>query len=98
VDEIEKQLSRLESGLASLHKLQTLVKQYRASVLSSAVSGKLVPQDPSDEHASLLLERILEAKKEKRLAENSGKKYKGPSPIDTSELGDLPDGWCWTTF
>ena len=95
VDEIEKQLSRLDSGLNSLQKLQTLVKQYRASVFSSAVSGKLVPQDPSDEPASLLLERILEAKKEKRLAENPGKKYKEPSPIETSELGDLPDGWCW---
>jgi type I restriction enzyme S subunit len=98
VDEIEKQLSRLDSGLNSLQKLKTLVKQYRASVLSSAVSGKLVSQEPSDEPASLLLDRILTAKKEKRCAENPVKKYKEPTSIDSSELGDLPDGWCWTNF
>ena len=86
VAEIEKQMSRLDSGLSSLQKLQTLIKQYRASVLKSAVEGKLVPQDPSDEPADILLARILEEKQSKWVAENPGKKYKEPQQIDTSGL------------
>lgn len=42
IDEIEKQLSRLDSGLNSLQKLKILVKQYRASVLSSAYTWSII--------------------------------------------------------
>lgn len=55
-------------------------QQLKNSILQMAVSGKLVPQDPSDEPASILLERIRK-EKEKLIKEGKIKKEKIPSYI-----------------
>ena len=55
-------------------------QQLRNSILQMAVQGKLVPQDPNDEPASVLLERIR-AEKEKLIKEKKIKKEKNPSVI-----------------
>ena len=57
---IETQLTRLDAGVASLKAAQTRLRRYRVAVLKAACEGRLVPQDPSDEPASVLLERIRE--------------------------------------
>ena len=55
-------------------------QQLKNSILQMAVQGKLVPQDPNDEPASVLLERIR-AEKEQMIKEGKIKKEKNPSII-----------------
>ena len=55
-------------------------QQLKNSILLMAVQGKLVPQDPNDEPASILLERI-HAEKERLIKEKKIKREKDPSVI-----------------
>ena len=55
-------------------------QQLKNSILQMAVQGKLVPQDPNDEPASVLLERIRK-EKEQLIKEGKIKKEKSPSYI-----------------
>ena len=55
-------------------------QQLKNSILQMAVQGKLVPQDPNDEPASVLLERIR-AEKEQLIKEGKIKKERNPSII-----------------
>ena len=55
-------------------------EQLRKSILQLAIQGKLVPQDPADEPASVLLERIR-AEKQRLIKEGKIKKDKGDSVI-----------------
>jgi len=59
-------------------------QQLKNSILQMAVQGKLVPQDPNDEPASVLLERIR-AEKEKLIKDGKIKKEKNPSYIFRGE-------------
>ena len=73
-------------------------KQLRQKILDLAIRGKLVPQDPNDEPASVLLERIRE-EKESLIKEGKIKRDKktpaNPQDDDKSHYGNLPDGWAW---
>ena len=67
----------------------------RQSILQQAVEGKLCEQDPNDEPASVLLEKI-KAEKERLIAEKKIKKQKPLPPISEEEKTfDLPKGWEW---
>ena len=71
------------------------VARLRELILSLAVRGKLVPQDPGDEPASVLLQRIR-AEKGRLIAEGSIKRDKPLPPISEQEKPfDLPEGWEW---
>jgi type I restriction enzyme, S subunit len=54
----EKAFTTLRHNSRALEKLAIRSSSMRSSILSSAFFGQLVPQDPTDEPASLLLERI----------------------------------------
>ena len=78
-------------------------QQLKNSILQMAVQGKLVPQDPSDEPASVLLDRIRK-EKEKLIKEGKIKKEKNPSyifrgadnlPYENDYPFDIPDNWLW---
>jgi len=72
-----------------------LISKLRQSILQEAVQGKLVPQDPNDEPASVLLERIKE-EKERLIKEGKIKKEKPLPPITEDEIPyELPKGWEW---
>ena len=71
-------------------------KALRQKILDLAIHGKLVPQDPNDEPASVLLERI-KAEKERLIKEGKIKRSK-QSKTACDKLHypfELPDGWCW---
>ena len=77
-------------------------KKLRQKILDLAIRGKLVPQDPNDEPASVLLERI-KAEKERLIKE--GKIKKGKKSVKTSDTPhyenvpfEVPDNWVWTTL
>ena len=69
-------------------------KQIRQTILDLAIRGELVPQDPTDEPASVLLERIR-AEKEQLIKDKKLKREKKDSqPIDEVPF-ELPEGWVW---
>ena len=75
-------------------------KKLRQKILDLAIHGKLVPQDPNDEPASVLLERI-KAEKERLIKEGKIKKSKKSAKTsDTPHYENLPfkvpEGWCIT--
>ena len=73
-----------------------LVSQIKSKILDLAIRGKLVPQDPNDEPASMLLERIR-AEKEELIKQGKIKRNKKESVIfkgdDNSYYQDLPENW-----
>ena len=72
-----------------------LIIKLRQSILQEAVQGKLVPQDPNDEPASVLLGKIKE-EKERLIKEGKIKKEKPLPPISEDEIPyEMPRGWEW---
>ena len=76
-------------------------KKLRQKILDLAIRGKLVPQDPNDEPASVLLERIR-AEKERLIKEGKIKHSKKPAsdtPNDENEVPfEIPESWVWTSI
>lgn len=70
-------------------------KKLRQKILDLAIRGKLVPQDPKDEPASLLLERIR-AEKERLIKEGKIKRSKKTAANDDVEVPfEIPNSWEW---
>ena len=74
-------------------------KKLRQKILDLAIHGKLVPQDPNDEPASVLLERI-KAEKERLIQEGKIKRSKKSKvPSDTPHYEnvpfEVPSSWVW---
>lgn len=85
-------LRKVESSTQQYAELQTLLK---SKVLDLAIRGKLVKQDPNDEPASVLLEKI-KAEKAELVKEKKIKKSKLLPPItDEEKPFDIPDSWEW---
>ena len=98
-DKLEQQATKLDDEIYD---------KLKKSILQYAIQGKLVPQDPNDEPASVLIERIRAEKKAKL-----GKKYidsyiyKGDDNCYYEKVGetvtnisdeipfDLPENWAW---
>lgn len=71
-------IGQIEQGKVDL---QTTIKQTKSKILDLAIHGKLVPQDPNDEHASELLKRI---------------NPKAEFACDNGHYENLPDSWYLT--
>ena len=84
-------IATLEEDKSSLNKY---IKQTKSKILDLAIRGKLVPQDPNDEPASVLLERIKSEqpeskKKAKNISDNSHYAFDMPNGWKKCQLGDL---------
>ena len=71
VTAIEEQFSRIDAATASLKRCLQRCAVLRRSILAAAFSGQLVEQDPSDEPASVLLERIAAEQPKRRTRRKS---------------------------
>ncbi|EMO2079080.1 restriction endonuclease subunit S [Citrobacter freundii] len=88
--------TRSTAGRGSSGKIDLYgIKKLRELILELAVRGKLVPQDPNDEPASVLLERIT-AEKAELVKQGKIKKQKPLPEISEEEKPfELPAGWEW---
>jgi type I restriction enzyme S subunit len=78
-----------------LFTTQASIDQLKQTILQLAVMGKLVKQDPNDEPASKLLERIA-TEKQQLIKDGKIKKQKPLPPISDGEKPfALPTGWEW---
>jgi type I restriction enzyme S subunit len=74
------------------------VARLRELILTLAVQGKLVPQDPSDEPASELLKKIR-AEKDRLIADKKLKREKDEPALTGNALPfDLPETWAWVAL
>ena len=103
VAKIEELLPYIEKYEQAETKLTALNKSFsemlKKSILQEAVQGKLVPQNPDDEPASILLERIR-AEKQELIRQGKIKKSKHESIIVTRDKipYEIPDSWAWCTL
>ena len=88
-----KSYDKAETQLTTLNT--TFPEALKKSILQEAVQGKLVSQNPDDEPASVLLERI-KAEKQKLIKEGKIKKEKPLAPITEEEIPfEIPESWEW---
>lgn len=74
------------------------VARLRELILTLAVQGKLVPQDPCDEPASELLKKIR-AEKDRLIADKKLKREKDEPALTGNALPfDLPETWAWVAL
>ena len=88
--------TRSTAGRGSSNKLNLYgIKKLRELILELAVRGQLVPQNPDDEPASRLLEKIA-AEKARLIKDGKLKKQEPLPPItDDEKPFELPKGWEW---
>ena len=97
-DELAQNWARLSAHFDTLFITEASIDALKQTILQLAVMGKLVPQDPNDEPAAALLERIA-AEKARLVKEKKIKKEKPLPAIGENEKPFvLPQGWEWTRF
>ena len=92
VEKIEELLALVDDLETNKTDLQSYIKQAKSKVLEMAVRGELVPQNPEDESASVLLERI---KKEQKCSKSKGKNTAHNTHYEEELPFDIPENWGW---
>ena len=80
VSQIDYWFSIIEKIESAKVNLKTCIDQTKNKILTLAIHGKLVPQDPNDEPAIELLKRV----------------NPNFTPCDNAHYGKLPEGWCFS--
>ncbi|WP_201578060.1 restriction endonuclease subunit S [Psychrobacter okhotskensis] len=89
-DELAQNWARISEHFDSLFTTEQSIEALKQTVLQLAVMGKLVPQNPNDEPASVLLEKIAE-EKERLVTEKKIRKTKISPKVNS--IFNLPQGW-----
>ena len=92
VEKIEELLALVNDLETNKTDLQSYIKQAKSKVLEMAIRGELVPQNPEDEPASVLLERI---KKEQKSSKSKGKTTAHNTHYEEELPFDIPENWVW---
>ena len=93
VEKIEELLALVDDLETNKTDLQSYIKQAKSKVLEMAIRGELVPQNPNDEPASVLLERI---KKEQKSSKSKGKTTAHNTHYEEELPFDIPENWALT--
>ena len=93
VEKIEELLALLDGLETNKTDLQSYIKQAKSKVLEMAIRGELVPQNPEDEPASVLLERI---KKEQKSSKSKGKTTEHNTHYEEELPFNIPENWALT--
>lgn len=95
VAKIEELFALIDTIESNQLEFKQLAEQLDKKVLDLAMRGKLVPQDPTDEPASVLLDKIKE-EKEQLIKDKKIKKEKALPEISKEEIPyEIPDSWEW---
>jgi type I restriction enzyme S subunit len=92
-EDFQTSWQRIAEHFDVLFTTEASIEQLKQTILQLAVMGKLVPQNPNDEPASVLLEKIAE-EKEQLIANKKIKKQKPlPAITDEEKPFELPSSW-----
>ena len=93
--ELSEAWQRIATNFNTLFTTEQSIDQLKQTILQLSVMGKLVPQDPKDKPASVLLEKI--AKEKARLVKEGKIKNQKPLPeiIENEKPFEIPSGWEW---
>ena len=92
-EDFQTNWQRVAEHFDVLFTTEASIEQLKKTILQLAVMGKLVPQNPNDEPASVLLEKIAEEKAQ-LIADKKIKKQKPlPAITDEEKPFELPKGW-----
>ena len=95
-EKFNRHWKRIYDNFGLLYSKPDNVNMMRQAILQLAVQGKLVPQNPNDEPASVLIEKIR-VKKERLVEESRINKPKSLKQVSSNEIPyQLPCGWEWT--
>lgn len=101
VSTLDEAFALVELVDTETENIEALIKNTKANILDLAIRGKLVPQNPDDEPASVLLDRIR-AEKEELIKQGKIKRDKKESVFlkgeDNSYYENLPENWSLTTL
>jgi type I restriction enzyme, S subunit len=93
---IEEQFSRLDAGVAALERVGRNLKRMRVAVLEAAVTGRLVPQDPTEGNAEPLIEAAANSRR--AALESTSRTARPPLSYKPDGLPELPQSWRWTSL
>ncbi|MBO1301079.1 restriction endonuclease subunit S [Enterococcus sp. DIV1271a] len=98
VAKIEELFALIDTIESNQLEFKQLTEQLDKKILDLAMHGKLVPQDPTDEPASVLLDKIKE-EKEQLIKDKKIKKEKALPEISKEEIPyEIPDSWEWVSI
>ena len=101
---IDELFAELDDGEVALTRARSELEMYRKALLKAAVTGELTADwradNPTKETGADLLQRILAERRSRWHADpqNSGKRYKDPTPPNQADLVEIPEGWVWANL